>query len=112
MATRPKLFLNGKFYSGATNGVHRVADRLLRELDTLAAAGASPVGWDMRLLLPTRPNWAPPFAAIRAVPQRQGHSQWWEQVVLPFAARSGVLASFANLAPGPHPAKLTMVHDA
>jgi glycosyltransferase involved in cell wall biosynthesis len=106
------LFLNGKFYAGATNGVHRVADRLIRELDRLASAGAPPAGWDMRLLLPAIPNWAPRFEAVVPVPQRGGHTQQWEQAVLPFAARHGVLASLANLAPALHPRKLTMVHDA
>ena len=110
--TRPCLFLNGKFYSGRTNGVHRVADRLLRELDALAVEGAAPAGWDMRLLLPAGANWAPRFAAITAIPQRHGASQVWEQMILPFAARRGVLASFANLAPGWHGRKVTMVHDA
>lgn len=108
----PRLFLNGKFYSGATNGVHRVADRLLRELDRLAVAGDAPAGWDMRLLLPECENWAPRFTAIVPFPQRHGHTQYWEQAILPVAARSGVLASFANLAPALHPRKLTMVHDA
>lgn len=111
-AAAPRLFLNGKFYAGATNGVHRVADRLLRELDELASAGRAPAAWDMRLLLPACANWAPRFAAIVPVPQRGGHTQRWEQTVLPVVARSGVLASFANLAPALHPRKLTMVHDA
>ena len=109
---RPCLFFNGKFYSGKTNGVHRVADRLLRELDALAVAGAAPAGWDMRLLLPRRANWAPRFAAITPMPQRYGASQFWEQMILPVAARRGALASFANLAPGWHGRKVTMVHDA
>ena len=109
---RPRLFLNGKFYAGGTNGVHRVADRLLRELDALAVAGAVPARWDMRLLLPQRANWAPRFSAIVAMPQWRGHTQMWEQAILPLAARGGVLASFANLAPGLHDRKLTMVHDA
>lgn len=107
-----RLFLNGKFYGGAVNGVHRVADRLLRELDYLATSGGAPANWDMRLLLPERTNWAPSFAAIRPVPQRLGHTQLWEQTLLPIAARSGALASFANLAPRTHSRKLTMVHDA
>ncbi|MDB5701917.1 MAG: glycosyltransferase family 1 protein [Sphingomonadales bacterium] len=115
LATLPpkgRLFFNGKFYSGAMNGVHRVADRLLRELDALAVAGERPAGWDMRLLVPETDHWAPSFNAIRAIPQRLGHSQLWEQAILPFAARSGALASFANLAPRGHARKLTMVHDA
>lgn len=111
-ANRPQVFLNGKFYGGATNGVSRVADRLVRELDRLAAAGEAPSGWDMRLLLPSTANWAPTFAAVVPVPQRRGHTQAWEQFVLPRVARSGVLASFANLAPSFHRRKLTMVHDA
>ncbi|WBH18076.1 glycosyltransferase family 4 protein [Sphingomonas radiodurans] len=108
----PHLFINGKFYSGATNGVHRVADRLLRELDRLAVEGAAPAGWDMRLLLPKWDNWAPSFTHIVPVPQRAGHTQAWEQLILPRVARDGVLASFANLAPALHRNKLTMVHDA
>lgn len=108
---RPRLFLNGKFYAGATNGVSRVADRLIRELDRLAVAGEAPAAWDMRLLLPLKANWAPTFDAIVPVPQWRGHSQAWEQFGLPVAARGGVLASFANLAPGFHGRKLTMVHD-
>lgn len=107
-----RLYLNGKFYGGAINGVHRVADRLIRELDHLAMNGGAPANWDMRLLLPARGTWAPSFAAIRPVPQRMGHTQFWEQAILPFAARDGALASFANLAPRPHRRKLTMVHDA
>jgi glycosyltransferase involved in cell wall biosynthesis len=107
-----RLFLNGKFYGGAMNGVHRVADRLLRELDALASSGGQPAQWDMRLLVPQADHWAPSFKAIRSVPQRLGHSQFWEQLILPNAARSGALASFANLAPKGHSRKLTMVHDA
>ena len=110
-AGKRRLFLNGKFYSGAINGVHRVADRLIRELDQLAMAGEEPADWDMRLLVPMRTNWAPRFATIDALPQRGGHTQFWEQAILPFVARGGALASFANLAPSLHPAKLTMVHD-
>lgn len=111
-ADRPRLFLNGKFYAGGTNGVHRVADRLLRELDRLAVAGEAPGGWDMRLLVPVAPNWAPRFEAIVPTPQRAGHTQRWEQMILPMVARSGALASFANLAPALHSRQATMIHDA
>ena len=68
------LFLNGKFYGGALNGVHRVADRLLREVDALAGEGGAPARWDMRLLLPAGPEWSPPFARIRKIPQRLGRT--------------------------------------
>ena len=108
---RQTVFLNGKFYSGVLNGVHRTADRLLRQLDIMSEAGECP-DLDFRLLLPRRPNWAPQFSHIGKSPQRLGHHQLWEQCVLPFAARSGVLVNLANLAPVAHRRKLSMVHDA
>ena len=109
-ARRP-VFLNGKFYSGVLNGVHRTADRLIRQLDALSAAGECP-DLDFHLLLPRRPNWAPEFLRVRKSPQALGHHQLWEQCVLPFAAAGGVLVNLANLAPIAHRRKLSMVHDA
>ena len=107
-----RVYFNGKFYSGPINGVHRVADRLLTQLDAMAGEGAAPAGWDMRLLVPAADNWAPEFAHIRKVAQPRGHTQLWEQAVLPFVARGGVLVSLANFAPSLHRRKVTMVHDA
>lgn len=105
------VFLNGKFYSGVLNGVHRTADRLIRQLDALSAVGECG-DLDFRLLLPRRPNWAPEFRRIRKSPQPLGHHQLWEQGILPFAAAGGVLVNLANLAPIAHARKLSMVHDA
>ena len=110
-SVRLPVHLNGKFYSGRLNGVHRVADRLIRELDGLAAAGACPE-LDLHLLLPAGETWAPEFACVRKTPQRFGHTQLWEQLVLPVAARDGVLVNLANLAPLAHGRKLSMIHDA
>lgn len=110
-ARRRRVYLNGKFYSGALNGVHRTADRLIREVDTLCAQGEGG-GLDPHLLLPARENWAPDFAVVRKVPQRLGHNQVWEQFVLPFRAADGVLVNLANLAPLAHRRKLSMIHDA
>lgn len=109
---RPTLFLNGKFYAGALNGVRRVSDRLVRELDRIAQDGGAPASWDMRLLLPTRAHQVPELSQIRSHPQSLGHTQFWEQAMLPFVARGGTLVSLANLGPGHHARKVTMVHDA
>ncbi len=105
------VYINGKFYIGVLNGVHRTADRLVRELDILAATDEF-AHLDLRLMLPRRPNWAPPLNDIRKVAQRFGHHQAWEQLVLPLRAANGVLVNLANLAPLAHRRKLSMIHDA
>ena len=106
-----KVYLNGKFYSGVLNGVHRTADRLIRELDELSASGACPE-LDFTLLLPRRPTWAPDLRSIGKETQRLGHRQLWEQFILPFRGADGILVNLANLAPLAHGRKLSMVHDA
>ena len=108
---RRPVYFNGKFYSGALNGVHRTADRLIREVDALCAQG-EPGEFDLCLLAPSRPNWAPDFAVIRKTAERLGHHQIWEQFVLPLRAADGVLVNLANLAPLAHRRKLSMIHDA
>jgi glycosyltransferase involved in cell wall biosynthesis len=105
------VYLNGKFYSGPLNGVHRTADRLIQALDAFAQQGAAD-DLEFRLLLPERANWAPDFARVRKIPQRLGHNQLWEQAVLPFAASDGALVNLANLGPVLHGRKLAMIHDA
>ena len=108
---RLPVYLNGKFYSGVTNGVHRTADMLVCELDALSTEGLCP-DLDLRLLVPKRDNWSRPMASIRKIEQGLGHHQVWEQLVLPFRAADGVLVNLANLAPLAHRRKLSMIHDA
>jgi glycosyltransferase involved in cell wall biosynthesis len=110
MATLP-IYINGKFYAGALNGVHRVADRLVREIDDrLALAGAPAV----TLLLPARHDggWLPDLRHIDVRALDEAPSQAWEQGRLPTLAADGVLVNLANLAPLRHRRKITLIHDA
>lgn len=108
------IYLNGKFYSGVLNGVHRVSDRLIRECDALLAATAPGDRPQVRLLLPIaeKRQWAPELHAIEAIECKGAHSQYWEQFLLPRLAADGVLVNLANLAPLLHRRQLLMVHDA
>ncbi len=107
------IYFNGKFYCGdLLCGVHRVADRLIREVDRLAAQGWGGHDWDLRLLVPDRFRHRADVSAFRVIGQRWGHTKLWEQTLLPFAARNGVLVNLANLSPVVHGAKVTMMHDA
>ena len=107
---RPVVF-NGKFYGAGLNGVHRVADRLIRSVD--AALGALPPGErpDMRLILPHDAGWRPDLETIRIVPEQGANSQVWEQAVLPRRAAGAVLVNLCNLAPILHPRKILLLHD-
>jgi glycosyltransferase involved in cell wall biosynthesis len=106
------LFLNGKFYAGELNGVHRVADRLIRELDALLTAASPDERPDATLFIPARRRWAPELQTIKIVEEPRGHSQLWEQFILPGRARGGLLVNLCNLAPILHRDKILMLHDA
>lgn len=111
MTSALPIFFNGKFYGGGLNGVHRVADRLIRECDARLAEMDPATRPRAYLLTSASASWVPELAAI----ERRDFAktgQLWEQFALPRAARGGVLVNLANLAPVAHSRKVTMVHDA
>jgi glycosyltransferase involved in cell wall biosynthesis len=105
------VYFNGKFYAGRLNGVHRVADRLIREVDSLLAARDPADRPPVTLLCASRAEWTPRLEAIGIVRDRAPPSQRWEQLRLPRLARDGVLVNLANLAPLFHRRQLTLIHD-
>lgn len=104
------IYFNGKFYGGALNGVHRVADRLIRECDQALALIPAEQRPPAFLMTSADATWVPPLQAIkrRDYPRT---NQIWEQITLPMAARDGILVNLANLAPIAHRNKITMIHD-
>jgi glycosyltransferase involved in cell wall biosynthesis len=108
---RPVLF-NGKFYAGGLNGVHRVADRLIRECDALLASMPARCRPTARLIVPERRRWQPELRAIELVSVAGADSQRWEQFGLPNAARDAVLVNLANLAPVRAKRQILLLHDA
>lgn len=106
------IYFNGKFYSGAMNGVHRVADRLIREVDALLAAMPADRRPPATVLLPQRRQWQPELTTITLAEQPGSLGQRWEQTTLPRLARDGVLVNLANLAPISHANKILLLHDA
>ena len=110
---RTPIYINGKFYGAGLNGVHRVADRLIHELDRFLREMPEAERPPVRLLLPrSRPCWRIELQAIEVVEQSFLNGQVWEQLVLPFRARDGLLLNLCNLAPLIHRNKVTMIHDA
>jgi glycosyltransferase involved in cell wall biosynthesis len=106
------ITFNGKFYCGGLNGVHRVADRLITEVDRQVAAMPEADRPTLKLLLPVQRDWTPDLRTTRLVEQRLGHTQWWEQGLLPREAQGDVLVNLCNLAPLRHRRQLLLLHDA
>lgn len=108
------VYINGKFYSGGLNGVHRVADRLVCEIDARLGMGSGAAVPPVTLLLPARHDgdWRPQLQNIEVRTLDETPSQGWEQRRLPALAADGVLVNLANLAPLRHRRKITLIHDA
>lgn len=106
------VYFNGKFYAGGLNGVHRVADRLIREYDRLLAATDPGMRPRVTLFVPRRRQWQPDLTAIELVEEEAAHGQRWEQTRLPRISADGVLVNLCNLAPLRHPRQILLLHDA
>lgn len=107
---RPIVF-NGKFYGAGLNGVHRVADLLIREVDRLLDSMDPAHRPEAKLIVPKRRDWTPDLATIELVEDEKANSQIWEQFALPRHAKDAVLVNLCNLAPVLHRRKLLMLHD-
>jgi len=84
------VFLNARFTVQALTGVQRFAQEITRELDRILP---------MTAIVPGRP-----LAGIL------GHA--WEQAVLPWRARGGVLVNLGNTAPLLYERQVVVIHDA
>lgn len=104
------VYVNGKFTAQRTTGVQRVAGELLHALDRRLAAGPAPV----RLVLLMPGTGAVPVLRhieVRVVAgPSSGHL--WEQTVLPWQARDGLLLNLSGSAPALARAQVCVLHDA
>lgn len=107
-----RVVFNGKFRAGGLNGVHRVAARLIAEVDELLANSPAPDDPPCALIVPRGCADGPKLSAIQLIEDDRPASQGWEQLRLPRLAAGGLLVNLANLAPIAHRPKLTMLHDA
>ncbi len=100
------IYLNGKFTVQHTTGVQRVAAQLVHALD-----GRVSGRWV--LLCPAGARW-PDLRRIepRTVGPAGMPPSLWEQCLLPWAARDGVLLNLAGAAPALARRQVCMLHDA
>jgi glycosyltransferase involved in cell wall biosynthesis len=106
----PIWTINGRFLTQRMTGVQRYAYEIVSALDAiLLEAGGSAPG--MRLTVPSGAHGRPQLSKIGIFQTRFGSGHAWDQCVLPFYARTGLL-SLANFGPlwvQPH---VVCIHDA
>ena len=103
------VYLNGKFAAQRTTGVQRVAWQLSRALDPLVASEAT--SWVM-LCPPGSARLALQHIEQRVVGLPGMPLHLWEQFVLPWHARGGLLLSLAGTAPWFTRRRVMLLHDA
>lgn len=108
-----RVFINGRFLSQTVTGVQRAALETVRAMDRLAASrDPAFLGLEGEILVPPT---ARSLTGLTCLPVRRiglasGHL--WEQVELPWYARTGVLVSLANAAPLLVRRQCVTLHDA
>lgn len=103
--------INGRFLTQSVTGVQRYAREIVVALDRLMAGG-HPLARDLKieLLMPPGARDAPQLDAItsRSLGWIGGHV--WEQAILPFGVRGGVI-SLCNTGPLVVPKHVVCIHD-
>lgn len=108
-----RVFINGRFLSQTVTGVQRAALETVRAMDRLAASQDPDFeGLQGEVLAPPT---ARSMSGLTRMPVRRvgfssGHL--WEQVELPWYARTGILVSLANAAPLLTRRQCVTLHDA
>ncbi len=102
------LFINGKFCAQRTTGVQRFAAEVVRAIDEQWHQGPAPV------LLTPRDAVVPALRHVRVEPVGPAGLplHLWEQVVLPWRARSGRLLNLSGSAPAWARGRIATLHDA
>ncbi|MDB4973084.1 MAG: glycosyltransferase family 1 protein, partial [Myxococcaceae bacterium] len=108
--TSRRVYLNGRFCGQRLTGVQRYARETLLALDALLSDGQARA-YRVELLLPR----GTPRPALRSIECREvgplsGHA--WEQLVLPWTARDGLLWSFVPTGPVFARRQAVTIHDA
>ncbi|MBB5204481.1 glycosyltransferase involved in cell wall biosynthesis [Inhella inkyongensis] len=106
------VYVNGKFLTQRLTGVQRVAGELLRSLDSLLAETAYS-GLQFVVLYPHGTE-SPAWRVIegKSVGPASLSGPIWEQLVLPWSARDGLLLNLSGSTPWMGRRQACMLHDA
>jgi glycosyltransferase involved in cell wall biosynthesis len=102
--------INGRFLSQRTTGVQRYAREIVVAIDVILSQMGDEAE-TIRLIIPPAASETLPLSKIAVRRTSFGSGHLWDQLVLPFHARGGVL-SFANFGPLVSPRHIVCIHDA
>lgn len=103
--------INGRFLTQSVTGVQRYGAEIVQALDRLVAEG-HPLAreLDLELIVPEKAGDVPKLEAIRVRRFGAANGHAWEQAVLPFAVRGGLI-SLCNTGPIAVRKHIVCVHD-
>ena len=109
---RPIWAINGRYMTQRMTGVQRYAHEIVASLEKiLSEDGDIAKRLGFRLILPGEVEVKPAFSQIDVCRTRFGSGHAWDQFVLPWYARSGVL-SLGNFGPIAARNHIVCIHDA
>ena len=110
---KQKIFVNGRFLTQPVTGVQRYAIEVLKALDGLIECGEVDLGGaQIEILTPPEPCHPLTMRRIGIRPVGRLRGNPWEQVDLPWHARTGLLVGLCNINPVLHFHQMITIHDA
>src|SRR6476660_9371427 len=104
--------INGRFVTQQTTGVQRYAREIVRGIDDILTCSRDLAGrLGFEIVMPPHEQRQSVLQRIATRTTRVGSSHLWEQAVLPWYERSGLL-SLCNLGPALAKRHVVCIHDA
>jgi glycosyltransferase involved in cell wall biosynthesis len=107
------VYINGRFFTQKIGGVQRFARELVRALDVRLSSNNDDVRLRKWILVVPGPLALPlelRYITVKVARGLSGHL--WDQLILPWVARDGILISLTNSGPVLHPRSAVIIHDA
>lgn len=111
--SRIPVYINGRFLFQRLSGVQRFAREVVAALDAeLEGTNEAIKSYEWVLVTPHSSPSNLKLRNIELRPVRWGKGHFWDQLVFPLVARTGIAVSLANNGAVLHRRSLTVIHDA
>ncbi|GGP25537.1 glycosyltransferase family 4 protein [Silvimonas amylolytica] len=103
-----RVFINGRFLTQTITGVQRYAWELTRALAPLAKER----GIELTILMPDTGRPISVDLPVEVIQKGRWGGYFWEQLILPWISRKGLLVNLGNVAPAARTNQIVLVYDA